>query len=342
MRGEFARRAGSIIAVAAATWVVLALVLYLLFYRTIESVYQNSIRSVLHVSCGRLVPGELIYTLAPGECRFANAEFDVRVEVDADGFRNVPEQRGSGPLKIAVIGDSHVMGWGVPQAEKIGSLLARDPRLSVHDLSMSSYGTVRELIALLRYAADADVVVLQYCFNDRSENAELAANPNGFAEVANARSRTYAEELAQARETATRSSMSKGLLNLGLAGLTATWRLMWLPPRTPREPSAAIMGDEAKLFATVVAHFKSALAGKTVIVFESFPRAPRPSFAPAIRAALAEAGVGGIEVLDLVGTIGPRDYYYIDDHMRPRGHAKVARRVLAAIESARRLPAVSR
>ena len=43
--------------------------------------------------------------------------------------------------------------------------------------------------------------------------------------------------------------------------------------------------------------------------------------------------------IDLAGTIGPRDYFHIDDHMRPRGHAKVAQRVLEALDEPGRVPA---
>ena len=338
MIGKIARQFGTIVGVAAATWIVLALLLYGLFYRTINDVYQKVGRDVLQVVCGRMVPNELIYTLTPGECRFTNSEFDIGVRVDADGFRNAREHLGAGPVKVAVIGDSHAMGWGVQQGEKLSSLLARDPRLSVRDLSMSSYGTARELLALQRYGQNADVVILQYCDNDRAENAAFVADPPGFVAKAAERAATYEKEIASLRQSAGQPGPLRGILRSGLGGLAATWRLMLLPPRATRPTPQPVIETEAKLFAGVVAHFKTALAGRTVVVFDGTPRGARVGSAGAFRAALDNEGLDNVVVLDLVGTITPSDYFHIDEHMRARGHAKLAARMLAELDRPGRLP----
>ncbi len=328
---RLARRAGAILGMTAATWLALSLVLYLLLYRTLTDVYLNVARSVLQVECGRMVEGPLLYTLAPGECRFVNPEFDTRVSVDRDGFRNKPEHLGQGPIKAAVIGDSHAMGWGVAQGEKLSAQLARDPRLTVRDLSMSSYGTARELMALMTHAPDANVVVLQYCNNDRAENAEFLRDPAAFKANAGTRATAYAAEIGHLQAASARNSTARALLRHAMTGLAATWRLMLLPPRGPSEPPPASIAEEARLFAGVLAHFNTALAGKTLIVFESFPRSSRVGFAPAFRSALERAGLSQVQVMDIASVIGPRDFYHLDDHMRARGHAKVAARILAEL-----------
>lgn len=330
------RAAGAALGTAAATWLVLSLLLYGLFYRTLTEVYEKLGRSVMQVECGRIVPDALIYTLAPGECRFANPEFDTRLHVDADGFRNVPEHLGSGPVKVALLGDSHAVGWGVEQAEKLSTLLARDSRLTVRDLAVPSYGTARELLALARFAGDADVVVLQHCDNDRYENAEFLRDPAAFVADAARRAAAYAADAERERKAG--SGLARTALRVGLALLTGTWRLLRLPTRAKAEPPPRAIAEEARLFAGVMSHFKAALASRTVIVFDSFPRGPRPGFASAFRAALAGVGLDRVVVMDLAGTLRPSDYFYLDDHMRPPGHAKVAARVLAELSVPGRLP----
>lgn len=338
MIGKLARMSGTIVGVAAVTWLALALILYLALYRTIGEIYQNVGRDVLQVSCGQVVPNELIYTLAPGVCQFANAEFDTRVLVDADGFRNAREHLGSGPIKVAVLGDSHAMGWGVEQGDKLSSLLARDARLTVRDLAMSSYGTARELLAMRRYAGAADVIIVQYCDNDRAENTEFLRDPAAFIANAPVRARQYEAETLAVQQAAERSRTLRTVLRSGLAGIAATWRLLWLPPRAGRETPQPVIEQEAKLFAGVLAHFKAELTDKTIIVFDSFPRSPRVGFAKAFDAALQAVGLNHVVVLDFAGTLAPSDYFHIDDHMRARGHAKVAARVQNVLAQSGKLP----
>lgn len=331
MTARWARLGVAILGTAVATWLVLSLLLYGLFYRTLTDVYEKHGRNVMQVVCGRSVPDALVYTLAPGICRFANAEFDTGVTADADGFRNVEEHLGTGPVKVALLGDSHALGWGVEQGEKLSTLLARDPRLRVRDLAGPSYGTPRELLALRRFGGDADIVVLQYCENDRFENAEFLRDPKAFFAEAPKRAQAYWAEVERHRTGAERGQFLQTALQRGLAGLTVTWRMLRLPTRAKPQTPPRVIAEEARLFAGVLLHFKAELAGKTVLVFDSFPRGPRPGFAPAFRAALADAGLNHIAVMDLAGTLQPSDYFHLDDHMRPSGHAKVAARVLVEL-----------
>jgi hypothetical protein len=324
---------GLIVLVATATWLALALLVYLLLPRTIETIYQHQVRTIVQHDCGRPLRDVLLYTLTPGECRFANPEFDTRLVVDSDGFRNAPEHAGAGPVRIAVTGDSHALGWGVEQHETLAALLARDPRFTVRDLSMSSYGTPRELIAVQRHAPAADVVVLQYSDNDRAENTAFLADPVAFFSGAEARSEAYWTSLRLQMSANPPTSLRRTSLVPAFQALAATYDLLHLPPRQTSSVPPRILGEEARLFAAVLAHFRTDLTGKTVIVYESHPRRPRPAFAKTFQAALQAQGLDHIRVLDLTGTIGPHDYFHIDEHMRASGHAKIARRILTELST---------
>lgn len=326
------RRLGVVTAMAVATWLVLCLVLYLLVHRTLITVYQQQVRNVLQVECGRTVEGPLIYTLTPGACRFRNPEFDTRLVIDADGFRNDAAVQGKGPVRIAVVGDSHALGWGVEQSQTLASLLAKDPRFTLRSLAMSSYGTAREMMALERFAADADVVVLQYCDNDYSENMELLTRPAEFISGAAERAKRYEEQIAALRQARERSPLAHAVLQNAFGAVAATWRLMLLPPRSQPSPPVSTIEYEALAFAKVLRWAQPILAGKTVIVMENYPKQPRAQFAPVFAKRLAMEGLAHVSVLDLAGTLVPRDYFHIDEHMRASGHAKVAARVLAELD----------
>lgn len=112
----------------------------------------------------------LIYKPRIGQCRFANPEFDTTLTFGEDG-RKAPEGafRAGG---IAVLGDSHAMGWGVEDSETFSSILQQDLGRRVYNLAVASYGTRRELLRLeaSNLLDKIDTIVVLYCDNDLSEN----------------------------------------------------------------------------------------------------------------------------------------------------------------------------
>ncbi len=100
------QRFATLVVATSIAWLGFALVCYGPLYETVYRIYTDIGREVVQIRCGRLVSNELVYTLAPGTCRFRNAEFDTELRIDDDGFRNAREHRGTGPLSVAVLGDS--------------------------------------------------------------------------------------------------------------------------------------------------------------------------------------------------------------------------------------------
>jgi hypothetical protein len=112
---------------------------------------------------------ELFYVLRPGECRFRNLEFDTTLRINSGGFRDAEAALKS--PDVVVLGDSFAMGWGVDASETFSSLLGQRTGLKVLNTGVSSYGTVREKIGLSRVALDRlKYLVIQYCPNDKDEN----------------------------------------------------------------------------------------------------------------------------------------------------------------------------
>lgn len=322
-----------ILATAAATFIALSLALYAISYRQIAKVYKDWGRSVVQVECGQVLPDQRLYALIPGTCRFANGEFSTRVSVDADGYRNDPRLMGPGPVEVAVSGDSHAFGWGVADQETFAALLARRPGLHVRNLAMSSYGTARELITLTKLAPAARLVVLQYCDNDLRENLNFLADPAKFGHSEEVQ-RHMAEIFRNRDRKGIRwSQLWKATVVRGLGWVAGSWRLLLLPKREPGpevvEPQD--LPKEADAFARVLAHFRSYLEGRQVIVLEinNWGRV-RPGFAAAFSAAAAANGLSPIRFINASDVLSRRDFFDIDEHMTAAGHAKLERLIWSA------------
>jgi hypothetical protein len=258
---------------------------------------------------------ELVYRLAAEPCRFDAVEFETTLSIDSDGFRN-PDRRPD--ATIAVLGDSHAMGWGVGDAEVYSSLLEPLTGQVVRNLAMSSWGTPRELRALERYAPSAQIVILQYSENDHGENLEYLEGPDRFWLDAH----RWAERHAEAHAAYLRSKAGS-LVRRVLSGAIGAFRQYGLTPTfgsgDPNLPA------EAVAFAAVVRTFQPALAGKRLIVFESNSYARnRKGFAQAFRSSLDGMPDVDVVVIDSTTIVDRSDYYRLDDHLRASGHLALA------------------
>lgn len=121
---------------------------------------------------------ELLYKPRLGECTFNNVEFSSTLHFDERG--RISAQRPDGnTMGIAVLGDSHAMGWGVNDDETFSVMLERTTGRPVYNLAVASYGTYRELLRLQKSGLldKVDTIVIQYCRNDLEENIEKIRNP---------------------------------------------------------------------------------------------------------------------------------------------------------------------
>lgn len=280
-----------------------------------EMVYLGHVRDILQYDCGRMTADDLVYRLTPGVCHFDALEFETTLTIDADGFRNA-HTRPDAP--IAVLGDSHAMGWGVGDSEVYSSLLQQMTGQDVRNLAMSSWGTPRELRALERYAASAETVVLQYCENDHGENLEYLQDTDRFWRDAP----RWAERHNEAREAYLQAKADPLLLRLSSGAIGAFRHFGWAPAFGSGVPNLAA---EAATFAAVVKTFQPALAGKRLIVFESNSYARnREGFAQAFRSSLEGIPDVDVVVIDSTKVVDRSAYYRLDDHLRASGHAALA------------------
>ena len=120
---------------------------------------------------------DLIFVPKETSCNFKNLEFETKITFDKLGrYSDHPyTNKNNG---IAVIGDSHAMGWGVNDNETFSYLLEKDIKRPVYNLAVSGYGTKRELIRLEKSGLldNIDTIIIQYCYNDVGENINFRKN----------------------------------------------------------------------------------------------------------------------------------------------------------------------
>lgn len=99
------------------------------------------------------------------------------VHLNSQGFRSAEfvKDRQRGTTRVACVGDSFTMGWGVRDPadafpQRVGAALeAREPgRYEVRNYGLPGFSTGHEMrqIADLAARSDADQVILGYCLND--------------------------------------------------------------------------------------------------------------------------------------------------------------------------------
>jgi lysophospholipase L1-like esterase len=125
------------------------------------------------------------YTLIPD---FAGPAFGVELRTNHLGFRG-PEwspRKPTGTYRIAILGDSHAFGFGVPFERTVGEVTARllkergDRHYEVLNFAVPGYNSEQEL-AVMRGIASTfapDLVVVVPCNND--DEPALFADPSGY------------------------------------------------------------------------------------------------------------------------------------------------------------------
>lgn len=282
----------------------------------VRAYYLRHDRDLLQAmpDCARYDAG-LFYTLKPGACHFAAREFATELRVNSAGLRD-DEESLQAP-EVIVAGDSFAMGWGVAHGEPFPEQLERLSRLRVLNAGVPSYGTVREMRLLDRLdTTRLRWLVIQYDDNDAFENAE-------FHRLGN--------ELRISPEASYRGDVRKGARSRVYTPGSITFSILAGMLRPAPAPFAATPKEQARYFVNAILHAARVdLSNAGILVFElRADRAGRGEFAEALLREISLPGhkpyIQSMRVLSLQWQLGPEDYFVLDDHLRPSGHAKLAR-----------------
>jgi lysophospholipase L1-like esterase len=128
----------------------------------------------------------LRFGLIPGETGYSA---DKKVHVNARGLRGpvIPYERTHGKIRILLLGDSIVFGYGVEQNETVGERLAERLKkdgvsVEVINSGVPAYSIEEEVGFLelegLRYRPDT--VIVGFCWNDLNDNHAIRAGQEGW------------------------------------------------------------------------------------------------------------------------------------------------------------------
>lgn len=249
---------------------------------------------------------DLIYKPAQGACTFNDIEFKTTLNFTAEGRDTGPKPPGTG---IAVIGDSHAMGWGVDDHETFSAQLQKLSGRPVYNLGVASYGTAREMIRLKKSGLldRVDTVVIQYCNNDRQENLKFDTASREELGALIFRDRPPPPP----PEPNKLSFIAKGY------GLTLAAPFRALSANLRRKDFT----PHYELFVGILERHRAVLEGKRVVVFYSNPYGQRYRNFPKEQ----DARMNNVHFIDLGLDAG--FYRRLDSHLTPAGHQVVAERL---------------
>lgn len=267
---------------------------------------------------GCIVPDpDLIYQPALGTCTFDDIEFKTTLTFTADGRSTGPKPTGTG---IAVIGDSHAMGWGVNDLDTFSAQLQKLSGRPVYNLGVASYGTAREVIRLEKSGllSKVDTVVIQYCNNDRNENLQF--DQASREELAK---RVFEPDVvAPAVQPGKLAFIAKGY------GLTLAAPFRSLSEQLRRKNFT----PHYEPFMAMLEKHRAALEGKRIVVFYSNPYGQRYRNFPVG----PDGRMGNVHFADLDLDRGL--YRQLDNHLTPQGHKVVAERLWKYLDSPQTSP----
>ncbi len=254
---------------------------------------------------------DLIYKPANGTCKFDDIEFKTMLNFTDEGRNTGTKPAGTG---IAIIGDSHAMGWGANDLETFSAQMQALSKRPVYNLAVASYGTSRELIRLEKSGVldKVDTVIIQYCNNDKSENLKF--------------------------DTASREELSKKIFGTNKDAPPQPGKLQyiakgyWLTLASPFRSLAEKLrrknfAPHYEAFMPVLEKHRHVLENKRVIVFYSNPYGQKYRNFPAGQ----DARLPNVYFVDL--DLSPSIYRKLDNHLTPAGHQIAAERLLKYLQS---------
>lgn len=266
---------------------------------------------------------DLFYTLRPGRCVVQDREFTVTYEANSMGLRDTEDALSS--PEVIVLGDSHVMGWGVSRESAFPSRIARASGVRVLNAGVPSYGTAREVLLLERLDRSAlKTLVFVYSQNDDDEN--FAFLENDFRLPVSSPER-YQEALEINRSRpfvppwpfyATRFPYFVGAYYVQKA------RQLYADER-----EGPVAEREAGAFVSILSQAQWKFGDADILVLEINSNNDNDRyFIEAVETLRHEAYLEGLfarlRTLDTSRVLEDADYYLLDGHMADSGHDKVA------------------
>lgn len=250
----------------------------------------------------------LLYIPRLGRCEFRNTEFSSELNFDKYGRYRPPQVLQKSNSGVAVVGDSHSMGWGVDDTDTFSYILASTKNIPVYNLAVSSYGTYRELLRLENSGLlnKIDTIVIQYCENDISENVRFIDQKPSFS----------IEEFDNMLNVRKEGESWKIKEWIGVAFELAMQRII----DGKRQTSELDFRVHFEKFSKLISQFKW-IKEKEVVVFFSNGHGQKFANFESFRI----QWYPNIKFVEM--DLNRGDYYILDDHLNAAGHSKIANKL---------------
>jgi len=256
----------------------------------------------------------LIYVPKIGSCAFNNAEFNTTLNFNKFGRKNEKNLTSKEVNNnfIAVLGDSHAMGWGVNDHDTFASLLQGKLNKKVYNLAVSSYGTSRELIRLknLNLQNVINTIIIQYSPNDLYENYNFVAS----------------ETLENKKKFEILTGQKEINLFYKIKFISKrfkkSFRLLYLEVKNLVLKKRKIINfDEHYAALSAVLEKFEIFKDKKIIIFYIDKDYKSTNFPEGI-----DKNFSNVEFVKL--TLTKNDFFIIDDHLNKVGHEKIAEQLI--------------
>ena len=259
-----------------------------------------------------------------------------RLRINSAGFRDDEEALRS--PEVVVLGDSFAMGWGVTAPETFTSLLRRRTDLTILNTGVSSYGTVREKIAMSRVSLNnLKYLVVQYGPNDKDENLLFYLRNNTNRTLPQDQFDRVLRWYRESRRYYPGRSLDL-LMSHQVFGRVfgppeqseVTFSDSWTEPDRQAQKERPPV-TEAEAFVNALVHAGAPLPKslRKIIVFSLDSYSPADQqMIDGLRAMKAAHRLDDISpefvILRASDFITRKHYYLVDDHLRPMGHTAIA------------------
>jgi hypothetical protein len=273
----------------------------------------------------------LFYVHKPGlKGSFTNAEFSHQVLANSKGMRD--DDSSLHRPAIICIGDSYTWGWGVDQSHIWPELLQQQKGMKVLNAAMPSYGTARSVIRLSELdLSNLQYLVVQYCANDATENAEYIKQHYRLPISSEAEYR----KLTRANRINLQYFPGKNFLLV-----TSIFLKKLVNKIVPVFKFESMYGDKEMVNEKTVNAFLQVLSKAPVdfakVKIVAFQLDPLPlvtdQFARLTDSLVHTAAYDAVfqnnlQVIDMSRIVKQEDYYVLDPHLIPSSQTKIAQAV---------------
>lgn len=299
--------------------------------KTFKDYYTSYQRNILQYETCAEYDTAFFYRLKPyTSFSFRNIEFNNQFSTNHLGMRD--DDSSLNRPKIVFLGDSYTIGWGVNQQQTFASLTGRETGKRTLNTAMSSYGTAREIKWLSKIDTSAiQYVVIQYCKNDIGENEVY----NEHSTLPISPQRTYQDALVT--YTWKRKYFpGKYSITLLYTFMRSTLRHLIKGDSIPyyRSNDPVASADEfIKVLNNIPINIKKT---KILLIDLNDFNELNNKFLSSVDSLLHKPTYSrlqtSVQTIDLSAVLTSDDFYILDAHLKPSGHAKIAKELSSYVK----------